>query len=461
MELYNQGMMQELRLESGQTSDIECLLDCFVVRLEGASDEDVERLRRGDTLQEELHRTTSIHIRTLHPAVHRDEVEAAVRKYPGYLRLSLADPAPDRKWYRRGWITFTRETKVKEICFSLSSVRFKDVDLSPVLNKDLSQRIRVVSPLSNDKASMRNDLKFAVKLVKLLDSKWDLWTTQANEIIGEKSGNPLMQNITEFLIEEMSAEEDELLGYSDQQPDDKKVEFDGELASVLDRIILYLRMVHSVDFYNAAVYSSEDEMPNRCGIFHVREDYSDNSINEDDLGQYREDNARRVNRLINSWAVLTDEECIKLGAKNEEEAIEIFVQNNTEELGNDKFLCPLSGKKFKGAEFVRKHIFNKHAEKVDGVKKEVEFFNNYLRDPKRPSLPEQPKPAKKPPPPLADKEVKDVGSSAYERPREERSRPSVKDRLGYKSAAARGAAVADPRGIVDYSDVDFGDNMFD
>ena len=45
----------------------------------------------------------------------------------------------------------------------------------------------------------------------------------------------------------------------------------------------------------------------------------------------------------------------------------------------DKWLCPLSGKKFKGPDFVRKHIMTKHVEKVDEVKKEVNFFNNYLR----------------------------------------------------------------------------------
>lgn len=48
--------------------------------------------------------------------------------------------------------------------------------------------------------------------------------------------------------------------------------------------------------------------------------------------------------------------------------------------------------KILGPDFVRKHIFNKHAEKIEEVKKEVEFFNNYLRDPKRPMLAEAPQP---------------------------------------------------------------------
>ena len=33
----------------------------------------------------------------------------------------------------------------------------------------------------------------------------------------------------------------------------------------------------------------------------------------------------------------------------------------------EKWLCPLSGKKFKAPEFVRKHIFNKFHQEVDKV----------------------------------------------------------------------------------------------
>ena len=51
--------------------------------------------------------------------------------------------------------------------------------------------------------------------------------------------------------------------------------------------------------------------------------------------------------------------------------VEKFVQANTQELAKDKWLCPLSGKKFKGPDFVRKHLFNKHAEKVEEVRQDV------------------------------------------------------------------------------------------
>lgn len=41
-------------------------------------------------------------------------------------------------------------------------------------------------------------------------------------------------------------------------------------SQVLDRLLLYLRIVHSIDYYNNCEYPSEDEMPNRCGMIHVR-----------------------------------------------------------------------------------------------------------------------------------------------------------------------------------------------
>lgn len=44
---------------------------------------------------------------------------------------------------------------------------------------------------------------------------------------------------------------------------------------------------------------------------------------------------------------------------------------NNQKLSEHKYLCPLSGKKFKGPEFVRKHIFNKHMEKVEAARQEV------------------------------------------------------------------------------------------
>jgi len=39
---------------------------------------------------------------------------------------------------------------------------------------------------------------------------------------------------------------------------------------VLDRMLLYLRIVYSFDYYSTVEYPHEDAMPHRCGIFHAR-----------------------------------------------------------------------------------------------------------------------------------------------------------------------------------------------
>ena len=95
-----------------------------------------------------------------------------------------------------------------------------------------------------------------------------------------------MKNITDYLIEEASAEEDELLGLSGDnqgEADGEMLERDIELITVLDKIILYLRIVHSVDFYNHCEYPYEDEMPNRCGIIHARGPAPQTKITSNDI----------------------------------------------------------------------------------------------------------------------------------------------------------------------------------
>ncbi|KFD45031.1 hypothetical protein M513_14092, partial [Trichuris suis] len=92
----------------------------------------------------------------------------------------------------------------------------------------------------------------------------------------------------------------------------------------------------------------------------------------------------KLQPLLTGKERLSEEEVEKLGKKDREKEVEAFISANCQELAENKWLCPLSGKKFKGPEFVRKHIFNKHPEKVEEVRVEVDYFNNYLYDPKRP-----------------------------------------------------------------------------
>lgn len=61
----------------------------------------------------------------------------------------------------------------------------------------------------------------------------------------------------------------------------------------------------------------------------------------------------KLSPLFSLKEILSEEEAVKMGRKDPEEEVEKFVLANTQELGKDKWLCPLSGKKFKVSAWVR------------------------------------------------------------------------------------------------------------
>uniref|UniRef100_A0A673C0U6 Serrate, RNA effector molecule n=1 Tax=Sphaeramia orbicularis TaxID=375764 RepID=A0A673C0U6_9TELE len=328
-----------------------------------------------------LHRTCSLFMRSIAPTISKAEIIALCRRYPGFLRVCLSDPHPERRLS----------------VFNVCPLQLRDCELAPGVNRDLARRVRNVNGITQHKQVLRNDIKLAAKLIHALDEKGDLWSSKTQED-GQSTENPILTNITDYLIEEVSAEEEELLGTGsgmdpeegskEGNPAETTVERDDKLAKVLDRLVLYLRVVHSIDYYNTCEYPSEDEMPNRCGMIHVRGPIPPNRITHGEVQQWQKMMEEKLSPLFSLKEILSEEEAVKMGRKDPEEEVEKFVSANTQELGKDKWLCPLSGKKFKGPEFVRKHILNKHGDKIEEVKKEVVFFNNFLMDAKRPSLPE-------------------------------------------------------------------------
>lgn len=207
---------------------------------------------------EELHKTSSIFVRNLAPTITKAEVEALCKRYDGFLRVAIADPAVERRWFRRGWITFKRDVNIKEICWNLNNIRLRDCELAPIVNRDLSRRVRPVNGITAHKTICKNDIKLCAKIAHSLDEKSGLWkdAVDGNEekrSFGLQSKNPVLKNITDYLIEEADAEEEELLGLSNENKEEGDGEFlerEPELISVLDKIIFYLRIVHSVDFYS-------------------------------------------------------------------------------------------------------------------------------------------------------------------------------------------------------------------
>ena len=65
------------------------------------------------------------------------------------------------------------------------------------------------------------------------------------------------------------------------------------------------------------------------------------------MSQWQKMVEEKLAPLFNSKELLSEDEASKMGRKDPEQEVEKFVSANTQELGKDKWLCPLSGKKFK------------------------------------------------------------------------------------------------------------------
>ncbi|KAH9388249.1 hypothetical protein TYRP_009461 [Tyrophagus putrescentiae] len=411
-----------------------------------------------------LHKTCSIFFRNLAPSVTRAEIEEECKKFPGFLRLSISEAQADRKFARRGWATYERTVPIREICWALNSVKIRGTELGPIVNRDLTRRIRSVNGISSHKTVVRADIRHAAKLIMKLDAEKGLWpaegsaetttsssaaentttTSTSEHTVGSNgngggenhsapppslilSRNPLLKNIADYLIEEASAEEEELLGGRPVDGDGSaaamdtlnadgegavaadeeggaangnsangsnngsggalggvKLERDEALLAYLDRLLLYLRIVHSTDYYSSSEYPQEDEMPNRIGLIHARGLFSSARVAASEVSEYMREVEGRVAGALGR------------GARSDARGGEAAGPEGPGRGGGGlyqakgKWLCPLSNKKFMGPEFVRKHILNKHMERVEQVREEALYFNNYVLDAKRPQLPEHP-----------------------------------------------------------------------
>lgn len=239
------------------------------------------------------------------------------------------------------------------------------------MNRDLTRRIRSVNGISSHKSVVRADIRHAAKLIMKLDEDKGLWkedtllgnkdeTNGTTTLIVVPSRNPLLKNITDYLIEEASAEEEELLGTSvdidnpvdpvvgtngDEAgattngsngttvPEGSILERDEDLILVLDRLLFYLRIVHSTDYYSHSEYPSEDEMPNRIGLIHARGLISSARVAPTEISDYLKEMETKVQPLLAPSPVITPEEAKKLGLKQMDDAVEAFIKENTKELG--------------------------------------------------------------------------------------------------------------------------------
>lgn len=370
---------------------------------------EIEQTTEGNVKTErrktQLHKTCSIFFRNVPKNAKIADLENVCKQHPGFLRIGLTDPHAETSM-RRGYVTYRRDVNIKEIFWNLRNIKLLGTDVGASVNRDLRQRIRSVNGLTLHRPIVTSDIRQAAKLIALFDLKNSFYLSD-DGIIDEtlfddlesaivKSKNPIFKNIIDHLVEEENAEEELLLGYSTGKGEEaakSPLEIDKNMLKSLDRLVVYLRVVHSIDYYNCSEYISEDTMPNRLGIFHVRGKQPDSSektdggipiIDKSSTEEYLSTFQSRIETLIQKNTPPLQAELEKLGKRDPEKSVEDFINSNCVEQAKDKWLCPLSGKKFKAPEFIQKHLHSKYQDKLDEIQNEAIYYNNFLMDSNRP-----------------------------------------------------------------------------
>lgn len=370
-ELYNtlieRKLTDEFTLDYNHNDNLSTFLENFSLLLEGASIEDVAS---GEARK--VHGVSSIFIPSLHPSIDKAMVEEYASNHPGFLRVAVSEAQADKGFRRRAWITYKQidQDSLKRLCWDFNAHKFNGQETKAIVNKEMSNRIRYTQFWFCHEKAARADIKNIVRLLAHFE--------------GEDC--PLLETVKEYSIEETN-EEARILGVDEQNVTKFEFTQNDDLMKALDRIILYLRCVHSFDYYAATEYIGEDDMPQKIGIMFARPTLPSATFGESPheiMREFTEAQKARIESFLDK-PVLSEIEQKQLGKKNIEEEIENFIyQHTVEKSPGEKYICKLTKKRFTAPEFVRKHIFNRCSDKLDEVRAEAEFFNNYVSDLRRP-----------------------------------------------------------------------------
>lgn len=369
-ELYKQfvekKLVGEFAIDYSHNELLSQFLDSFSITLEGAPLDDIEK---GETRK--LYSVSSIFIPNLHQSVDKAMVEEYASSHEGFLRVAMSEAQPDKGFKRRAWITYKQmdQDSLRKLCWEFNAHKFNGQETKAIVNKEMNNRIRYTQFWFCHEQAAKADLKNVAKLLTHF----------------EGDDCTLLDSIKDHLIEETN-EEEQVLGVGERNVSEFEFKQNTELLKALDQVVLYLRVVHSFDYYASTEYIGEDDMPQKVGIMFARPTPPSNygEAPREMLRDFIEAQKARIASILEK-PTISEIEQKQLGRRNAEEEVENFIYQHTfEKKPGEKYVCKLTKKRFTAPEFVRKHIFNRCGDKLDEVRTEVEYFNNYVADPKRP-----------------------------------------------------------------------------
>lgn len=301
------------------------------------------------------------------------------------------------------WLEFDTAENCSAAELSLEKRAVKDIcTLSPfkILSR-VSAPVRVCALTTEGRASV--DLDQVIQLILRLDKEFSVWGSQWPAQPQQKASmedHPQVDNKVEKSDkdekddkvddkEETGFKGDDTMGDDDVQelgtisPASESHAFLSAIASLpldkkLDLCLLYLRRVHFLDYYAAKFCWTERELFETCGAATIRlaSDLADVVVIDDPSAEYilQPDDLNRFDKRIHSmltvnwghWSTPIDDFhplFADLWAR--------FCEEKTMLVDAEKYRCGICRKLFKGAEFVHKHLKNKHLPEIEPVRNGV------------------------------------------------------------------------------------------
>ncbi|KAL4460616.1 hypothetical protein ABPG72_002903 [Tetrahymena utriculariae] len=260
----------------------------------------------------------TLFIKTIPKELGRQDIYEIIQKIPGFQSLSLSEPVPNQQFQRYGWITFETEEqcnyaaeRFKSDCLVINKYEFN------IVKNNQKRMIKVAQKVDLKKS--QTDFEQIIKLIAKFDQSKNI------------TGNPLV---------ELSPE-----NFSFKN---------------LDICLLYLRRIHSYCYYSGVHCNDERMLTSKCGSTHLRLK-SDNPNEEWELPNWQNKVQDLANQKIIELEQIKDQlKGVALFKERLASKITYKVQKQMKN-ENGAWPCFYCSKKFKGSEFVVKHIDNKHS----------------------------------------------------------------------------------------------------
>ncbi|KAJ1675794.1 hypothetical protein EV182_000562 [Spiromyces aspiralis] len=341
--------------------------------------------------------TNTLFIRTVPPSVPRTAIEDECKKLEGFQYMTLSIPNAARNFHRYGWVKFKPGSDLDKALEALNTLRIDEFQFHFSKHRANSSAVYRLTPdVANTPDQLRHDLQLLKDAVKTLDKATDderfdvlpeiekrmeIIRTERGITSKPEASEPSMGEDTAGSPPPASAESPK------EGAENGKPEREGEnnssddsldmVKKELDLCLEYCRRVHFYCYYCCKVMDSAEDFARQCAKSHYRRRLNSASSARTPSSHGWCKNVEQKNETIIYPPDIM--EMYKYGGKSLKDETDRLMTGQINRLEEGRFRCVLCKKLFRGDEFVRKHIRNKHPELIPSeLNKDIEFFNRFV-----------------------------------------------------------------------------------